>query len=312
MQCQLKKHASEPEILLGIMDRFKKTWAVIIALVGGGQEINTGEGGLNEWGKAINDKFSHWKVHISPELRIENNFTGNMAFLNETNSNVQIIENPDLHLKVSIRSFKAQELSEWVNSVLSDMNKEAKEVFQDKLKHYPIFITRSLSIAKKYLKQKARGSRRIGLVASSGAKRLRAIGIDINAGLKGTSHQNELGAWYLNPTDDVRSSNFLEVIGSEFGVQGLELDWTCVCWDADLRRRQNGWDFRNFSGTKWTKVNSVMDQKFVLNSYRVLLTRAREGMIIFVPEGDEKDVTRLPEFYDPIYEYLKSCGLVDL
>lgn len=303
-------NASEPEILLSIMNRFKDSWAVIIALVGGGQEINTGEGGLAEWGKAIKENFTNWKVFISPKIKEENN--SKQSLFSTIPINVEINEDPNLHLNVSIRSFKAQESSDWVNYVLSNESIRACELFNSKLNNFPILITRSLNSAKDYLKKNTKGLRRSGIIASSGARRLRAIGIDINSGLKGISSQNELGAWYLNPPSDVRSSNFLEIVGSEFGVQGLELDWTCVCWDADLRRKDGTWDFKSFEGTKWFNVKQKDQKEFIINKYRVLLTRAREGMIIFVPEGDQGDLTRLSEFYDPIYNYLKSCGIPEL
>lgn len=306
-------NASEPEILLSIMDRFKDSWAVIIGLVGGGQEINSGEGGLAEWGKALEGKFKHWKIFVSPELNVgENN--GNLSLFKKEPQGLEITKEPLLHLKVAIRSYNAEELTKWVELVLSNQPAEAADVLKSHLQRFPIYLTRSLEKAKHFLKKKMRGSRRMGLIASSGAKRLRAIGVDINAGLKGTSHQNELGAWYLNPSDDVRSSNFLEVIGSEFGVQGLELDWTCVCWDADLRRSDNSWDFKAFKGTKWNKVTLKQKEyrQFILNKYRVLLTRAREGMILFVPEGDQNDKTRLPKVYDEIFNYLKECGVKEI
>lgn len=305
-------NASEPEILLSIMDRFTNSWAVIIALVGGGQEINTGEGGLAEWGKALTNEFSHWKIFVSPELRSGDHSAGHMTLFKEEPINLTVIENKDLHLKTSIRSYKARELSNWINLVLSNNSVEANIVAKIWLKHFPIFLTRSLEAAKKILKANIRGSRRCGMVASSGGRRLRAIGIDISAGLKGTSNQSELGAWYLNSADDVRSSSFLEIVGSEFGVQGLELDWTCVCWDTDLRRIKNEWAFRSFEGTKWSQVKQPEEQQYILNKYRVLLTRAREGMIIFVPYGDHEDATRLPSFYDPIFDYLISCGLKEI
>ena len=304
-------NASEPEILLSIMNRFKNSWAVIIALVGGGQEINTGEGGLAEWGKALEEKFSDWRVYISPELKTGDH-NGGLSLFKQIPQGVDTVENSFLHLRVAIRSYKAVELTKWVDLVLSNLSNEANEIFKSQLRHFPVFITRSLEKGKYFLKQRARGSRRYGIIASSGAKRLRAIGIDVNSGLKGTSHQNELGAWYLNSSNDVRSSNFLEVVGSEFGVQGLELDWTCVCWDGDLRRSNDNWDFKGFEGTKWFNVKQNDQQRYILNKYRVLLTRAREGMILFIPEGDEEDETRLPEMYNGIFDYLKSSGIKEI
>lgn len=307
-------NASEPEILMSIMDRFENSWAVIIALVGGGQEINTGEGGLAEWGKAIRENFFHWKVYVSPELKVGDHSTGNMTLFKEVPSHVELVEKRELHLCIPVRSYKAQQLSNWVNLVLSNKYVEANEVYQSFSNAFTIFITRSLDIAKEYFRKNVRGTRRYGLIASSGARRLRAIGVDVNAGLKGSSTQNELGAWYLNPENDVRSSNFLEIVSSEFGIQGLELDWTCVCWDLDLRRYKNDWDFKNFSGTKWQNISeeNVSERQYLINTYRVLLTRAREGMIILVPNGDSEDITRLPHFYDSIFYYLKSCGIREI
>jgi hypothetical protein len=299
---------SEPEILLSIMNRFSD-WGVVIALVGGGQEINTGEAGLREWGKAIEVNFYNWKVYISRELKQGDHSTGNLTLFEETPKHVQITENENLHLRVSIRSYKAQELSRWVALVLANKNEEAKAILNDKLKHYPIFITRDIDIAKKWLKKKGRGTRRTGIVASSGGRRLKAFGYDPFHGLRGDSSQDELGAWYLNPPTDVRSSNFLEIVATEYAVQGLEVDWAGVFWDSDLRRGNGNWDFKQFKGTNWQNVSDPQRQQFILNKYRVLLTRAREGMIILVPNGDETDGTRLPAFYNDTFNYLISCGL---
>lgn len=299
---------SEPEVLLSIMNRFTD-WAVIITLVGGGQEINTGEAGLREWGKSIEEKFYDWKVYISPELKQGDHSTGNLTLFETTPTNVEVVEDKNLHLRVSIRSYKAQELSQWVGLVLENKSKEASLIFKSKLKHYPVFITRDLETAKIWLKEKARGTRRTGIVASSGGRRLKAFGYDPFHGLRGDSSQDELGAWYLNPASDVRSSNFLEIIATEYAVQGLEIDWAGVFWDADLRRANENWNFKQFKGTKWQTVADEQRMQFILNKYRVLLTRAREGIIIWIPEGDETDGTRLPEFYEDTFLYLQSCGI---
>ncbi len=299
---------SEPEVLLSIMNRFAD-WAVIIALVGGGQEINTGEAGLREWGKSIEEKFTDWKVYISPELKQGDHSTGNLTLFEKTPENVEVVEDQNLHLKVSIRSYKAQELSQWVGLVLENKNEEANLIFKSKLKHYPVFITRNLETAKSWLKKKSRGTRRTGIVASSGGRRLKAFGYDPFHGLRGDSSQDELGAWYLNPADDVRSSNFLEIIATEYAVQGLEIDWAGLFWDADLRRANGNWNFKQFKGTKWQTVADEQRKQFILNKYRVLLTRAREGIIIWIPEGDKTDITRLPAFYQETFEYLISCGI---
>jgi hypothetical protein len=289
-------------------------WGVIIALVGGGQEINTGEAGLREWGKSIEDKFSNWKVYISPELKHGDHSTGNITLFEKAPANISIIENEHLHLYVSLRSYKAKELSKWVALLLEGKSEEARMLHTEKLKHFPIFITRNLDIAKTWLKKKARGTRRTGLIASSGGRRLKAFGYDPFHGLRGDSSQDELGSWYLNPADDIRSSNFLEIIATEYAVQGLEIDWAGVFWDADLRRTNGGWDFKQFKGTNWQNVSDEQKQRkqFILNKYRVLLTRAREGMIIWVPMGDDTDKTRQQNFYEETFNYLKSCGIREI
>lgn len=302
---------SEPEILMSIMNRFTD-WAVIIALVGGGQEINTGEAGLREWGKAIEDKFSSWKIYISPELKQGDHSTGNLTLFDNQPEKIDIVEDSNLHLKVSIRSYKAQELSKWVGSVLDNNPEQANSIFTNSLKHFPIYITRCLDTLKYWLRDKSRGTRRIGIIASSGGRRLKALGFDPYYGLRGDSSQDELGAWYLNPTNDVRSSNFLEIIATEYAIQGLEIDWAGLLWDSDLRKMNGVWDFKQFKGTKWQSVNDEQKRQFILNKYRVLMTRAREGMIIYVPTGDLSDETRLPEFYNETYAYLKRCGLIEV
>lgn len=295
---------SEPEMLFDIMDRHND-WAVVVALVGGGQEINTGEAGLPEWGRVLSEKYSHWKIYISNELKEGNHSTGNLTLFEKTPDNLDVIEDSDLHLNVSIRSYKAEKLSQWVALVLDNKPTEAKDVLINDLKNYRIAITRDLNKAKGWLRLRCKGSRRMGLVASSGARRLRPHGIEVKLDLEEKN-------WFLNSKEDVRSSNFLEIPATEFGVQGLELDWAGVCWDADLQRENGEWQFRNFSGTKWNQVKGAEDRKYILNTYRVLLTRAREGMVIWIPNGDEKDKTRDSKVYTDIYKYLKSCGIEEV
>jgi hypothetical protein len=295
---------SEAEMMLEIMNRHSD-WSVIVALVGGGQEINTGEAGLPEWGKIIQEKFNNWKVYISPQLKVGNHSTGNLTLFDQLPTNVSIIENKDLHLDVSIRSYKAEELSHWVNLVLINRPVEADDILCDKLAKYKIVLTRDLEKAKNWLKSKCKGSRRMGLVASSGARRLRPYGLEVKLDL-------EEAEWFLNPREDIRSSYYLEIPATEFGIQGLELDWVGVCWDADLRRNDDDWEFNSFKGTKWQNVSNAEMRKFIINKYRVLLTRAREGMVIFVPSGSIDDPTRNPEYYNRIAAYLVSCGVVEL
>jgi DUF2075 family protein len=295
---------SEPEMMLDIMNRHTG-WSVIVALVGGGQEINTGEAGLPEWGRIIEQKFSNWRIYISPSLKVGDHSTGDLPLFQKVPLNVEVIENEHLHLKVSLRSYKAENLSKWVGLVLNNKPTEAKIVYNKDLKDYEIVLTRDLNEAKKWLKIKCQGTRRMGLVATSGARRLRPYGLDVKSEL-------EVEEWFLNTKEDVRSSYYLEVPATEFGIQGLELDWTGLCWDADLRRTESEWDTKSFKGTKWQSVSKVETRKYILNKYRVLLTRGREGMVIFIPVGDDEDPTRDPQFYNLIADYLKACGVKEL
>jgi hypothetical protein len=295
---------SEAEMMLEIMGRHTD-WSVIVALVGGGQEINTGEAGLSEWGRIIEEKFNDWKVYVSPQLATGNHSTGDLTLFNKYPTNVNVIENKDLHLEVSIRSYKAEELSKWVSLVLFNNPIEAKQLFEEKLSKYKIVITRDLDKAKKWLGAHCKGSRRMGLVASSGARRLRPYGLEVKLDF-------EEAEWFLNSRTDIRSSYYLEIPATEFGVQGLELDWVGMCWDADLRRKGDEWDYNSFTGTTWKKVKQPEKQQFLINKYRVLLTRGREGMVIFVPSGSNEDTTRKPSDYNEIAGYLKSCGVKEI
>jgi hypothetical protein len=303
--------ASEPEILMSIMDRFSD-WAVIIALVGSGQEINTGEGGLREWGKSIEEKFGSWTVYVSGELIYRSDIISPNILFEKDPINIDIVEDSHLQLNVSIRSYKAKELSQWVDSMLSGDAYGTKTIHDEYLGEYPIYITRDVENTKAWLRNKEKGSTRIGLIASSGGRRLRPLGYDPFYGLRGDSSQDELGAWYLNPPDDVRSSNFLEVIATEYAVQGLEIDWAGVLWDCDLRRVSNGWDYCQFKGTKWQKVSNSQRKQYIINKYRVLLTRARQGLVICVPLGNSLDSSRLPDFYNDTYTFLRECGIREI
>ena len=283
---------SEPEFLLSVMDRHED-WCTIVCLVGGGQEINTGEAGIEEWLNALANSFPHFSVHISPQLRAPN--IANIPRLSLT---------PELHLSTSIRSFRAEKLSDFVGALIDGTAKDAMQILPD-LGEYPLVVTRDLEQARQWLRARRRGAERAGLLASSNALRLKPHGIYVRAGI-------EPAKWFLSPSDDVRSSDALEDAATEFEVQGLELDWACVCWDANFLRADGGWVARQFKGTVWQNVADARRRMFIANSYRVLLTRARQGMVIFVPRGDDNDVTRRPEFYDSIYAYLRSCGLPQL
>ncbi len=282
-----------------------ESWSVIIALVGGGQEINTGEGGIAEWGKALEKKYPDWEIHISPELLFGDSSTSGQTLFKAIPKNVIIHRESNLHLSVSQRSFKAINLNSWVNAVISNDSVEALGISEKIKQTFPLKITRDINKAKEWLRQKKSGTKRIGLIASSGGLRLKPYGIYVRSDI-------DEAMWFLNDETDIRSSYYLEIVATEYKIQGLELDWVGICWDADLRRDKEIWDFKNFSGTEWQQTKSLAEQQFLLNTYRVLLTRAREGIIIFVPEGDINDHTCLPEFYDPIFKYLTSCGLDEI
>ncbi|MGD9707696.1 MAG: DUF2075 domain-containing protein [Candidatus Delongbacteria bacterium] len=290
---------SEPEFLISCLDRHKD-WAVVVCLVGGGQEINTGEAGISEWLLAIKEKFSNWGVYISPNLA-DSEYNAIKA-IDDLKNITQVNLNPALHLSVSMRSFRAEKLSLFVKYLLDIESEKSAEVLNSISKKYPIVLTRDLSKAKKWLKQMARGSERYGLVVSSQAERLKPHAIDVKSPMNPVH-------WFLNDKDDVRSSYYLEDVATEFHIQGLELDWACLTWDGDLRYSDEGWKTYSFKGSKWQNINKEERKKYLINAYRVLLTRARQGMVIVVPEGSNEDHTRKAEYYDPTYEYLKSIGI---
>ncbi len=287
---------SEPEFLIRVMDRHEE-WCVIIALIGGGQEINTGEAGLQGWFEALASKFPHWDVHYSDKLsQIE--YAGRHVDLSGI---ANIKEEPSLHLSTSMRSFRAEKLSHMIHYLIHNQAAAAAQCYK-KFKHkFPIRITRDLRQAKAWIKNQARANETKGVIASSGALRLKPEGVFV---------KNRLSAadWFLNDLDDVRSCHFLEDVATEFDIQGLELDWCLVGWDADYRYRNGQFEHWKFTGTTWKQRQQEEQKRYLENAYRVLLTRARQGMVIFVPNGDESDATRLPIFYDNIFAYLLSCG----
>jgi len=295
---------SEGEFLIWSLDQHKD-WATIVCLVGGGQEINSGEGGIGLWIDALNQRFSDWQIYISNQLTEKEYAEGNVAALLSDNPNVHLRE--DLHLAVSQRSYRAETLSLFVHQLLDLDVPAARATYADIRERYPVVITRDLARAKQWLRAQARGSERYGMLVSSKAFRLKPLAIDIRS-------QAEIVPWFLNPITDIRSSLFLEDVATEFDIQGLELDWTCLVWDGDFRydERQRCWRHFNFRSDRWQNINIAEGRAYQLNAYRVLLTRARQGMIICVPEGNPDDATRLPEFYDGTYQYLKSMGLEEI
>lgn len=290
---------SEPEFLIGVMDRHPD-WCTIVCLIGGGQEINTGEAGISEWMNALEERFPEWAVHVSPRIALADYSTG--ADVAQFLAAERVRPDEHLHLAVSIRSFRAEALSEFVGYVVDNEHEAAWAAYDCIKTTYPIYLTRDLQQARAWLRQQARGTERFGLVASSGAQRLRPQGIHIKATVDPAN-------WFLNDATDVRSSYYLEEVASEFDVQGLELDWAGVCWDGDFHYAGTNWVSQAFKGSKWQSVNSDSRRLYLKNAYRVLLTRARQGMIIFIPEGDASDWTRPPQIYDGTFEFLRRCGL---
>ena len=293
---------SEPGFLISCMDRHPD-WAVVVCLVGSGQEINTGEAGIAEWFRALQSDFPDWHIYVSPQITTaefgSGDLLGNLA--NRPNLHFQ----DDLHLAVSIRSFRSENVSLLVKQILDLDAPAARQTLLRIGDKYPIVLTRDVSKAKQWLQQQARGNERYGLLVSSQAIRLKPLAVDVRATIDPIH-------WFLDGKEDIRSSYYLEDVATEFQVQGLELDWACIIWDGDFRRTKNGWMYKSFVGSKWNSIKKDERQVYLKNAYRVLLTRARQGMVIVVPDGDPADPTRKPEVYDPTYAYLKSLGLPEI
>ena len=308
---------SEAAFLIWSLDQ-REDWATIVCLVGGGQEINTGEAGIAEWIQAVNESFPHWKVFISPKLTDPEYAEGRVNELLKNNNNVTYAD--DLHLGVSLRSYRAEKLSAFVHALLS-FDSKASELYADIKEKYPIVITRDMNRAKEWLHSKVRGSERTGVLVTKESARFKPLGIHILP-----SDESNAVHWFLDDKVDTRSSNYLEDAATEIQVQGLELDYTCLLWDADMRCENNEWHFYKYNGhTKWNEQAADTEtqhelRKYMLNAYRVLLTRARAGMVICVPAGNAnktntgfwEDSTRLPEYYDGTYAYLKSLGIEEI
>ncbi len=304
---------SEAAFLIWSLDQ-REDWATIVCLIGGGQEINTGEAGISEWIAALNERFPHWNVYISDKLTEPEYAEGKVNELLEHNPNV--VYSDKLHLGVSLRSFRAERLSAFVHSLLS-FNPDAAELYKNVVSHgYPIVLTRSMDKARKWLRQQARGTQQTGILISKVSARFKPLAVHVLP----QSEDNAVH-WFLEDKTDVRSSNYLEEAATEIQVQGLEVDFACVLWDADMRYDNGKWTFWKFNGkTQWTPEKNYEPQKYMLNAYRVLLTRARQGMVICVPKGNERtthegfpeDPTRQPSFYDSTYEYFKRLGLAEI
>ncbi len=290
---------SEPEFLISCLDRHDD-WAAIVCLVGSGQEINRGEAGISEWLAAIRKRFANWSVYLSPRLREIEYHAGNELCTLEQNPRAHWDDS--LHLATSMRSFRSERVSDFVNRMLALDYDAARATLQKILPSFPIRLTRNLTLAKEWLREQARGSERYGIVVSSQAQRLKPHAIDVRVKVDPVR-------WFLESKSDVRSSYYLEDVATEFQVQGLELDWTCVVWDGDLRLNDGQWDYFGFKGKRWERIRKDIRQRYLLNAYRVLLTRARQGMVIVVPEGSREDPSRAPSFYDPAHRLLAELGV---
>jgi len=293
---------SEPEFLISCLDRHND-WAIVVCLVGGGQEINTGEAGISEWINALNRSFPNWRVYISSRLSDSEYSAGHALDSLRSHTNVTIRD--ELHLAVSMRSFRAENVSLLVKQLLDLEAEQACATLANLSEKYPIVLTRDLARAKHWLRQHARGTERYGIVASSQAERLKPLALNVK-------YTIDPRLWFLNGPEDTRSSFYLEDVATEFDVQGLELDWACVTWDADFRYAAHGWEHKSFVGDHWNRINKPERRLYQKNAYRVLLTRARQGMVIVVPTGDPHDPTRKPEFYDPTFEYLSQIGFTTI
>jgi DUF2075 family protein len=291
---------SEPDFLISVMDRHKD-WCVIVALIGGGQEINTGEAGLKGWIDALSAKFPEWDVHYSDRLTQIEYAGGDVCFININHAYMQ----PSLHLATSMRSFRADKLSHMIHHLIHNQAKSAAEYYRQFKHKFPIRITRDFNQAKAWIKAQARANETKGLIASSGAIRLKPEGIFVKNNLSAAD-------WFLNDQDDVRSCHFLEDVATEFDIQGLELDWCLVCWDADYRYQNEQFEHWKFTGTTWKRRHQEEQKRYLENAYRVLLTRARQGVVIFLPHGEKEDITRQPAFFDDTFNYLVSCGIEHL
>ena len=293
---------SEPEFLISCLDRHP-TWAVVVCLVGNGQEINTGEAGIAEWLGSVERRFPEWEVYVSPELGQGDATVA--ALKSQVQARAKLHEAPSLHLATSVRSFRSERYSEFVNRLLDLDVDGAKALLPEATARFPLRVTRDLAAAKAWLRARARGSERYGIVVSSEAQRLRPHAIDVRVKVDPVH-------WFLAGKEDTRSSYYLEDVATEFQVQGLELDWTCVVWDGDLRHAGHAWTHHSFIGDRWTNIHKDDRRAYLVNAYRVLLTRARQGTVIVVPEGDFADSTRAPAFYDPVYDYLRAVGVAEL
>ena len=292
---------SEPRFLISCMDRHED-WAVYICLIGNGQDINHGEAGTVEWIRSIKC-FPNWKTYAPEDIKNEQAEAHALDGLNNEYL-------PRLHLNTDLRSIRAENLAQFVDDLLTFKKENATQLLEN-LKRYPICITRDINTAKAWVKEHARENERYGALASSKGQRLKPDALTL---LPPNSSESEVTHWFLGDNKDVNSSFYMEEVATEFQVQGLELDWALVAWDADMRydTSSSTWKQYSFRGSKWMNINDEKIRKYQINAYRVILTRARRGMVIYVPKGSPDDHTRSPKFYDGTYQYFKQLGIQEI
>lgn len=247
--------------------------------------------------------FPKWQVYVSNQIA-DSEYSRDLP-VETLLSGTRYTFVSDLHLAVSLRSYRSENMAAFVKALLDFEESTARDLYAKVSQAYPILMTRNIESAKAWVREQAKGTQRYGIVASSGAKRLKKYSAWVQSKIDAVQ-------WFLNGNEDVRSSFFLEDTATEFDIQGLELDWTIVCWDANLRIELHGLEYYSFSGSRWRNIRKVKNREYLKNSYRVLLTRARQGFIIFIPYGDNSDETRQKPYYDGIYYYLKRIGIREI
>lgn len=307
MRRKRRGEISEAALMLDIMERCSD-WAVIVALVGFGQEIHQGEAGLQEWGDALRGRPGRWLVSASPLVLEPDSVTAVRLFKDEPPKELLVRHEARFHLATSIRSHRALVMSDWVEALLEGDSAHARLLFEQ-TREFPIRRTRDLQRARGWLRAHADQSPypgNCGLVASSGGVRLRAYGLEVSSAFRRGYPYEE---WFLADPGDTRAASMLEVAATEFECQGLELDWVGVAWGGDLLFDGAGWRARRFVGNKWLSVHTEVGLRFILNKYRVLLTRARRGMVLWIPPGSITDTTLAAKQFDATAAYLESCGI---
>ncbi|MGE0434331.1 MAG: DNA/RNA helicase domain-containing protein [Planctomycetota bacterium] len=283
---------SEPATVLDVLSR--QTWAVLVCLVGPGQEIHDGEGGIGTWIDALGMN-SRWRVAAPRELGGRSAPPGWHA-------------NDQLHLRTSRRSLIGERLSEWVELVLAGDQVSARRVAHQLIQRdMPLGITRSLSGMRTRLRTECLQSHRPALLGSSGALRLRAIGVEPPA-FQYTKNVVDVVDWMLKEPEDFRSSHRLEVAMSEFETQGLEVDHAGILWGGDLVWESEGWGAWKLKGPSWKRVPEP-GADLVRNKYRVLMTRSRLSLFILVPAADPSDPSQRHSAMESTLGFLVGCGL---